>query len=143
MLSIDTLSQLLTAQNFDMPAGYVNDADGTQYIVQVGDKVKSVDDLNNLVLMDMNMDGIDPIRVSDVANVEITDNSGDNYAVINGNPGIMKSIAQIYPASCFTETENIFSVNFKAIAYTKHATIIDKTIFKKIVKRCSFSLHLR
>lgn len=92
VLSIDTLSQLLTAQNFDMPAGYVNDADGTQYIVQVGDKVKSVDDLNNLVLMDMNMDGIDPIRVSDVANVEITDNSGDNYAVINGNPGIILSM---------------------------------------------------
>lgn len=92
VLSIDTLSQLLTAQNFDMPAGYVNDADGTQYIVQVGDKVKSVYDLNNLVLMDMNMDGIDPIRVSDVANVEITDNSGDNYAVINGNPGIILSM---------------------------------------------------
>lgn len=92
VLSIDTLSQLLTAQNFDMPAGYVNDADGIQYIVQVGDKVKSVDDLNNLVLMDMNMDGIDPIRVSDVANVEITDNSGDNYAVINGNPGIILSM---------------------------------------------------
>lgn len=92
VLSIDTLSQLLTAQNFDMPAGYVNDADGTQYIVQVGDKVKSVDDLNNLVLMDMNMDGIDPIRVSDVANVKITDNSGDNYAVINGNPGIILSM---------------------------------------------------
>lgn len=92
VLSIDTLSQLLTAQNFDMPAGYVNDADGTQYIVQVGDKVKSVDDLNNLVLMDMNMYGIDPIRVSDVANVEITDNSGDNYAVINGNPGIILSM---------------------------------------------------
>ena len=92
VLSIDTLSQLLTAQNFDMPAGYVNDADGTQYIVQVGDKVKSVDDLNNLVLMDMNMDGIDPIRVSDVANVEITDNSGNNYAVINGNPGIILSM---------------------------------------------------
>lgn len=92
VLSIDTLSQLLTAQNFDMPAGYVNDADGTQYIVQVGDKVKSVDDLDNLVLMDMNMDGIDPIRVSDVANVEITDNSGDNYAVINGNPGIILSM---------------------------------------------------
>lgn len=92
VLSIDTLSQLLTAQNFDMPAGYVNDADGAQYIVQVGDKVKSVDDLNNLVLMDMNMDGIDPIRVSDVANVEITDNSGDNYAVINGNPGIILSM---------------------------------------------------
>ena len=92
VLTIDTLSQLLTAQNFDMPAGYVDDSDGTQYIVQIGDKVKSVEDLENLVLMDMNMDGIDPIHVSDVADVEITDNSGETYAIVNGNPGIMLSM---------------------------------------------------
>ena len=92
VLTIDTLSQLLTAQNFDMPAGYVNDSNGTQYIVQVGDKITSIEDLENLVLMDMNLDGVDAIHVSDVADVEVTDNSGDTYAVVNGNPGIMLSM---------------------------------------------------
>lgn len=92
VLTIDTLSQLLVAQNFDMPAGYVNDSDGTQYIVQVGDNVKSVEELEDLVLMDMKMDGIDPIHVKDVADVEVTDNSGETYAIINGNPGIILSM---------------------------------------------------
>ena len=92
VLTIDTLSQLLTAQNFDMPAGYVNDSDGTQYIVQVGDRITSIDDLENLVLMDMNLNGVDAIHISDVADVEVTDNSGDTYAVVNGNPGIMLSM---------------------------------------------------
>lgn len=91
MLTVDTLSGILTAQNFDMPAGYAQDGD-TSYLVRVGEAVTSVDDLENLVLMDMHMDGIDPIHLSDVADVEIADNSDESYAVINGNPGIMLSM---------------------------------------------------
>ena len=75
-----------------MPAGYVNDSNGTQYIVQVGDEIKSIDDLTNLVLMDMKLDGIAPIHVGDVADVEMTDNSDETYAIVNGNPGIMLSM---------------------------------------------------
>lgn len=75
-----------------MPAGYVNDSNGTQYIVQVGDEIKSIEDLTNLVLMDMKLDGIAPIHVSDVADVEMTDNSDETYAIVNGNPGIMLSM---------------------------------------------------
>ena len=77
-----------------MPAGYVNDSNGTQYIVQVGDEIKSIDDLTNLVLMDMKLDGIAPIHVGDVADVEMTDNSDETYAIVNGNPGIMLSIGE-------------------------------------------------
>lgn len=67
-----------------MPAGYVNDSNGTQYIVQVGDEIKSIDDLTNLVLMDMKLDGIAPIHVGDVADVEMTDNSDETYAIVTG-----------------------------------------------------------
>ncbi len=92
VLSMDTLSSLLVAQNFDMPAGYVNDSEGTQYLVRVGEKVKSLDELENLVLLDLNMDGIEPIHVSDVADVTMTDNSDESYAIVNGNPGIVLSM---------------------------------------------------
>lgn len=92
VLSMDTLSSLLVAQNFDMPAGYVNDSEGTQYLVRVGEKVRSIDELQNLVLLDLHMDGIEPIRVCDVADVEMIDNSDETYAIINGNPGIMLSM---------------------------------------------------
>ena len=57
----------------------------------MGDEIKSIDDLTNLVLMDMKLDGIAPIHVGDVADVEMTDNSDETYAIVNGNPGIMLS----------------------------------------------------
>ena len=51
-----------------------------------------IDDLTNLVLMDMKLDGIAPIHVGDVADVEMTDNADETYAIVNGNPGIMLSM---------------------------------------------------
>ena len=92
VLSIDTLSSLLVAQNFSMPAGYVNAEDGSKYIVKIGDSVDSIEELENLVLIDMGLDGVDAIHVSDVADIEIVDNSGESYAVVNGNPGIILSL---------------------------------------------------
>lgn len=92
ILTMDTLSGILTAQNFNMPAGYVNGSDGTQYLVTVGDSVKSIEELSDLVLMDMGLEGVDPIHLSDVAQVELTDNSGDSYAIVNGNPGVILSM---------------------------------------------------
>ncbi|MEE1015148.1 MAG: efflux RND transporter permease subunit [Lachnospiraceae bacterium] len=88
ILTIETLSGLIVAQNFDMPAGYAYD-DDTQYLVRVGEAVKSIDELENLVLMDMGMDSVGLIRICDVANVEVLDNSDESYAIINGNPGIV------------------------------------------------------
>ena len=64
----------------------------TEYLVRVGDAVQDVDELKDLPLMDMGIDGIDTIRLSDVAEIKVTDNSDETYAVINGNPGIMLSM---------------------------------------------------
>ena len=91
ILSVETLGGILTAQNFSMPAGYVNE-DKKQYLVRVGDEVSSVEELENLVLVDVGMDGIAPIRLSDVAKTEVVDDTGDSYSKVNGNPAIMLSI---------------------------------------------------
>ena len=91
ILTMDTLKNLLTAQNFSMPAGYVTEGK-EQYLVRVGDEVTSKADLENLVLMDLGMDGIEPVRLSDVADIEYIDNSGDSYSKVNGNPAVMLSI---------------------------------------------------
>ena len=91
IITMDTLKNLLTAQNFSMPAGYVTEGN-EQYLVRVGDEVTSKADLENLVLMDLGMDGIEPIRLSDVADIEYIDNSGDSYSKVNGNPAVMLSI---------------------------------------------------
>lgn len=91
ILTADTLGNLLVAQNFSMPAGYIGEGK-EQYLVRVGDKITSKEELENTVLIDLGMDGIEPIRVCDVATVEMFDNSGESYSKMNGNPAIMLSI---------------------------------------------------
>lgn len=87
IISTDLIKQLLTAQSFSMPAGYVTE-EGIDYLIRVGDKASSTEDLENMILMDLHMDGVDPITLSDVADVIITDNSDEVYANINGHAGI-------------------------------------------------------
>lgn len=82
------ISQILLAENFSMPAGYITDED-TQYLVRVGDEFAAAQDIGNMVLFDMDIDGLEPIRLSDVADVVVTDNSADVYAAINGQPGLL------------------------------------------------------
>lgn len=91
ILSLDTIKNLLTAQNFDMPAGYITE-DKVEYLVKVGEELADMDELSDLVLIDMNLDGIDPIRVSDVADVSMQDDSAEVYAKVNGNAGIMLTL---------------------------------------------------
>lgn len=89
ILSAETIEAMLGAQHFRMPAGYVNE-DGLEYLIRVGDKFQSVDEMKDLVLLDM--EGIDPIKLSDVAEVKVVNNADETYAKINGKPGVMLSI---------------------------------------------------
>ena len=89
-LNLSTITALLTAQNFSMPAGYLNE-DGVNYMVSVGDAIGTRQDLEDLVLFDLGMDGIDPIRMKDVADVAITDNSSEIYDKLNGKDGVIVS----------------------------------------------------
>lgn len=91
IITTDTITAILAAHNFSMPAGYVDDGD-TEYLISVGDSVSSVEELENLVLMDMGMDDVGKIYLTDVADIEVTDDSEGIYAVINGNDGIMLSM---------------------------------------------------
>ena len=78
---------ILTAENFEMPAGYITDGDAS-YLVKVGDKVTSKGDIGDLVICDLGIDNLKPIRLSDVADIAVTDNSDSQYTVVNGNPAI-------------------------------------------------------
>ncbi|MCI8326324.1 MAG: MMPL family transporter [Lachnospiraceae bacterium] len=91
ILTMDTLTGILTAQNFSMPAGYITES-GEKYLVRVGDTVDSVEDLKELVLMDLGMDGVGPIHLSEVADITVVDNTSESYAKVNGNPGIMLTV---------------------------------------------------
>jgi len=91
ILTVDTVKSLLTAQNFSMPAGYVTE-EGISYLIRVGDKPDTIEELKKMPLLNPEMDGVDVITLGDVADVFMTDNSADIYANVNGAPGIMVSI---------------------------------------------------
>ena len=89
LLSISTVSGLLTAQNFSMPAGYIDDNSGVKYMVSVGENVSSRQELEDMVLLDLGMDGIEPVTLGDIATVVVTDNAGELYTKVNGDNGIL------------------------------------------------------
>lgn len=87
-VTLSTVAGLLTAQNFSMPAGYAAE-EGTQWLVYVGDEIEDAEALDQLVLLDLGIDGLDPIRLCDVADVFVFDNASETYAKINGEDGVL------------------------------------------------------
>ena len=88
LVTTDLVKNILSAQNFMMPAGYVTE-DGIDFLVRVGNKLTSMKDMEDLVILDLHMEDLDPIKLSDVADVVMTDNSDEIYATVNGHPGMM------------------------------------------------------
>lgn len=91
LLTMEQLSNILTAENFSMPAGYISE-DETQYLIKVGDEYNSVDEMKNAVLC--NIDDIGDVKLSDVADINIVDNSADSYGKVNGNDAVLLSISK-------------------------------------------------
>jgi len=88
VITSEMVSGILTAQNFSMPAGSISDEDG-EYLVKVGEEIKTVEELENLVLFDTGDKGIGKIYLKDVANISKLDNSEETYAKVNGNNAVM------------------------------------------------------
>lgn len=91
VLTVDTVSALLMAQNFSMPAGYVTE-EGISYMVRIGDKPENAEELGKLPLLNLHMDGVDIITLEDVADVFYVDNSDEVYANVNGSVGVMLTV---------------------------------------------------
>lgn len=87
-LTVDGISGIITAQNFEMPAGYVSE-DGKDVLVTVGNQIESSNQLKNLVLLDMGLDGVDPVTLSDVANITYIAEGEDTYSKINEEDAIL------------------------------------------------------
>ena len=102
LLNMTTLQQLIYAQNFSMPAGYIEGGDGddNRYIVKVGDAFADADELKSMVLC--NIDGIGDVRLSDVAEVEMTDNADDAYAKVDKNRAVLLSLYKSSTSSTST-----------------------------------------
>ena len=106
VITMQNVSAILSAQNFSMPAGYITDGKA-EVLVSVGDKIKDKDELEDLILFDMGIDGLDPIRLCDVATVSYTDDDAETYAKINGNNGVLLSFTKQSSYATADVSENI------------------------------------
>ena len=96
LLNLTTLSQLLMAQNFSMPAGYI-ESGSDRYLLKVGDAFGSIDELRDMLLC--SVDGIGDVRMGDIATVELTDNADDSYAKVGGNRAVLLAVYKSSTAS--------------------------------------------
>ena len=96
LLTKDMVSGLVMAQNFSMPAGYIKEGDDS-YILRVGDAFSDQESVENALLM--HIDGVGDIRLQDVADIAMTDNSAESYARVNGNSAVVLTIQKGSTAS--------------------------------------------
>ena len=130
ILSADMVKTILAAENFSMPAGYVTEG-GIDYLVRVGDKFKSIEDIKDLVLIDM--EGIDPVKLSDVANVELVNNSDETYAKINGKPGVMLSVQKYSTGDVSKRVLEKLESLKKDNAGIKTVTLMDQGVYIDLI----------
>ncbi len=105
LLSVSTLSQMVYAQNFSMPAGYIEDVEGRSWLLKVGDEFDNTEDIAEALLCDL--EGIGAVRLSDVAVITVIDNADDSYMKLNGSQGIAFAIFKNSTSSTNTVSNNI------------------------------------
>ena len=90
LLTLDTLSGIIYAQNFSMPAGYIDDEKDNQWMLKVGENYENTDDLYDMVLC--SIEGFGDVKLSDVADLTVIDNSKESYARVNHDPGVILAV---------------------------------------------------
>ncbi len=151
VITMDNVSAILNAQNFSMPAGYVTDNDA-KILVSVGDKIKDTDELENLILFDMDIDGVDPIRVKDIATVSYVADDSDSYAKINGENGVLLSFTKQSTYATATVADNIseefekLEGEYKDLSFSplmdqgKYIHIVINSVFRDLLLGAIFAI---
>ena len=97
LLTIDVLSQLIYAQNFSMPAGYIDDQDDNSWLLKVGEEYDSIEDLEGALLL--HIEGVTDVYLSDVADVAVVDNAASSFTRLNGEQAVVLNIYKSTSAS--------------------------------------------
>ena len=90
LVTARTLSGIIYAQNFSMPAGYIDDKNDNSWLLRVGDEFESSEDIASALLADI--DGVGTIRLSDVAEITVIDNADASYTRLNGASSVVLAV---------------------------------------------------
>ncbi|MBE6929696.1 MAG: acriflavin resistance protein [Ruminococcaceae bacterium] len=125
-ITMTMVAQILYAQNFSMPAGYVQDG-VESVLVRVGEEIDTVEALSELLLFEN--ESLGAVRLGDVAEIEVVDNSDETYGRINGENGVLLSFSKQSGYATATVSENILakmdeiSADYEDIRFT---TLMDQ-----------------
>ena len=87
LIDPNTLSQLIYAQNFSMPVGYIDDENDESWLLRVGEEFTSAEEIASALLIDNEVIGT--VRLEDIADIMVIDTAGDSYTKLNGSDGII------------------------------------------------------
>ncbi|MFA7689354.1 MAG: efflux RND transporter permease subunit, partial [Bacilli bacterium] len=120
--STNMIKDILVGQNVEMPVGYIND-DNTKYLVRVGDKFKSIDDIKTLPII--SSDNL-IVTLDDIATIEKVNTNNDSYTKINGADAIIISVQK---QNSYSTTDVVKNLNQKMDVIKKnHSDMELKTI---------------
>lgn len=131
----DMISNILTAENFSMPAGYV-ETENDKMIVKVGEKFNSVDEIKNLTILSFDIEGLENVTLNDLADIEFTDNSNEIYAKVNGNNGVVLTFQKQSTASTADVCKKIESTMKKLESENENirfTTLMDQGVYIDII----------
>lgn len=98
IITSDMISNILMANNFSMPAGYIETAED-KMLIKVGEKFNNIDEMKNLTLFSFEVEGLKNVTLGDLADISYTNNSDEIYAKVNGNNAIILSFQKQSTAS--------------------------------------------
>ncbi len=98
IITSDMVSNILMANNFSMPAGYIENEED-KMLIKVGEKFGNIDEMKNLTILSFDIAGLENITLGDLSDIGNTDNSDEIYAKVNGNNAIILSFQKQSTAS--------------------------------------------
>lgn len=87
LIDPNTLSQIIYAQNFSMPVGYIDDENDDSWLLRVGEEFGSAEEIASSLLIDNDIIGT--VRLEDIADITIIDTADQSYTKLNGSDGII------------------------------------------------------
>lgn len=107
-LDKEMVSNILMAQNFEFPVGYVN-VEGVNYLVRVGDEFASLEDLQNLVIFDFSP-MLPAVTLSQIADVSFVNANEKEYSKVNGENAISITVQKSSNYATTDVTSEILNV---------------------------------
>lgn len=105
-ISEEIVNNIIVGQNFSMPSYNIIDDSSQNIRVKIGDEFENLDELENMIVM--SIPEIGDIKIKDICDISIYDNSDEIYTKVDGKESIILSIQKQSEFSTAEITEQVW-----------------------------------